>query len=103
MIDLVILREEILPRITFLPGVEFDAEQDPHEGLLLFIAYTMPNAVHPDEAIDLRIKTFVPPCKTVAAFLDWLTWRLERIASHEVREWLRFGDIQVNDPHRIER
>lgn len=98
MMSLVDLQKTI-QHVSFFPGVDFKIEEDPYEGFVLIITATVPDSSNPDEKITLRILTYIPPVDDVEGFMRWLTWRLARIASHEVREWLKFDGVRVFDPH----
>lgn len=90
---------DLLSRVTYLPGWTFKFHRDQHEGVVLTIEAMVPDAYHPEKDVMLRIHTYVPPVTTPNGFYEWLLWRLERIASHETREWLRVDGKPVSDPH----
>lgn len=90
----------VLASVTYRPGWSFGLIRDPHEGLQVrIVARGVPNSYRPDETIDLGITSWLPPQRTAEDLLDWLLWRLQRIESHECREWLRHDGELVSDPH----
>jgi hypothetical protein len=90
--------QKTIDRVSF-PGVKFSVEESTYEGPVLVVETSMPNSEDPSKMIDLRIRSYIPPCPDVDVFLSWLTYRLCRIASHEVREWLRYDGVRVSNPH----
>lgn len=55
----------------------------------------------PDQRKDVGVRDFLPPFHDASQLLDWLAWRLERIASHEVREHFVYRGCRVFDPHDL--
>lgn len=47
----------------------------------------------------LDIHSMLPPCADLQAFHRWLAWRLQRIETHEMREFLRRDGTPLFDPH----
>ena len=91
----------VLRGVTYRPGWSFLLDDDPYEGLVLWIRAKVENSYRPEEPWDLAIATFVPlpVLHTPQDFLDWLLWRCLRIESHECREWLRVHGKPISDPH----
>jgi hypothetical protein len=93
----------LLSRITYMDGYHLFAKRDPFEGIYVRIV------VHTDDASTgeptvLGINTYLSPndLQGVDTMLTWLQWRLQRIASHEVREFLRIDGELFSDPHKEE-
>jgi hypothetical protein len=90
-----------LDELEFLPGWTFAYRLGRWEGPHLTVGAKVPNAYHPDELVALDIHVPLPPhaLRSRADLDEFICWRLTRIASHEVREWLRRGGRPVFDPH----
>jgi hypothetical protein len=90
-----------LGELVYRPGWTMRVYESQFQGL--YISFTMieEDSYNPGERITLNIKSPVPPMVDKQAFREWLRWRLEGIACHEVHEWLRFRDSgkAVFDPH----
>jgi hypothetical protein len=69
--------------------------------LHILITVPLPNAYQPDEMIELGVRSALPPFRDKIAVHDWLTWRLGRIESHEMREFYRVDDMVIFDPHAV--
>lgn len=90
-----------LASVTYHEGWSFKVEESRHEGPRLRIEVVgVPDSRKAGRTVDLGIESYLPPFRDVEAFLDWLLWRLQRIASHEVREFLYYRGAHVSDPHR---
>lgn len=89
----------VLADTDWVPGWSVTVEDSP-EGPMVVIEATTVNSRQPGP-IDLRIETWPSPNdrECVDAFLVWLDWRLQRVANHESREFLRHLGRLVNDPH----
>ncbi len=90
---------DIVARFTYRAGWRLETYEDPHEGLAIAITTEVEDAYHPGHTIVLDIHSYMPPMRDRQAVLDWLLWRLERIASHEVREFAHFDGQLIADPH----
>lgn len=88
-----------LDRVTYRPGWTFTAYEHPFEGPHLLIVAPVPNAYRPEETVDLGIRSPLPPMWTEHGLIVWLAWRLGRVESHEMREWLRVDGRAPFDPH----
>lgn len=86
-------------RLSFMPGWSIQVRDGRREGQHVVIRASVPDAYHPDEVTVLDVHSKLPPQFTAAQFDEWILWRLERIASHEVREWLRRDGAPIFDPH----
>lgn len=89
-----------LSEVTFMDTWEFELYLGTHEGVVLRITAMVPNAYNPAQLQELDIRTYVPPMDTVSQFLHWVLWRVERIMVHEAREWLKYKQRPICDPHR---
>lgn len=92
----------VLDGLVYLPGWEMSVHDTPFQGLYLRVRATVPNSYEPDgEWVTLDIKSQLPPFATDGDFRQWLRWRLEVIAVHEVHEWLRDRETgaALFDPH----
>ncbi len=90
---------EVVAQVTYRPGWRLETYEDPHEGLAIAIVAEVEDAYHPGQTVELDIHSYIPPMRDRQAVLDWLLWRLERIASHEVREFARFDGQLIAGPH----
>lgn len=86
------LRNVEYPGYTFLRA-------DHDEGPLIGIEFTVKDSRGPGDQTQ-RVWTFVPPFRHESDFYDWLKWRLQRIAIHEVNEFLTVKGSLWHDPHR---
>jgi hypothetical protein len=87
-------------RVTYKPGWSFHVYMDDWEGPHILIVAPTPNAYCPTETIDLGIRSAMPPFFSADAVHVWLMWRLDRIETHELREFYRVDDVAIADPHR---
>jgi hypothetical protein len=89
-----------LSRVTYKPGWKFTPAVN-YEGLWVHIDAMVTNAYDPTGYTDLHIEAPLPAplINDERDLLEWLVWRLHRIESHEVREWLHFDGRRVLDPH----
>lgn len=67
---------------------------------LRVLATGVMNSYDPQSPIDLGINSPIPPMETVDQLDRWIVWRLQRIESHEAREWLQVDGRPLFDPHR---
>lgn len=88
-----------LRRVTYQPGWSIHVYDGRHEGQHAVITTDVPDAYNPDQTVRLGIHSPLPPIPDVAYLHAWMVWRLERIASHEVREFYRVDGKCVYDPH----
>lgn len=86
-------------RFTYKPGWEFVVVWTPYEGTHLHIRCRLENAYRPGEMTDLQIESPLPPFADETAIEEWLIWRLSRIETHEVREWLKRDGEAIRNPH----
>lgn len=85
--------------ISYKPGWTFQHLHHSTEGDVLRITTDVADSTHPDTAVTLRIDTFIPPCANHDSFMTWLHYRLCRIETHEVSEWLRYRGARWREPH----
>jgi hypothetical protein len=86
------------------PSVNWQLFTHPFEGfnnVCLRITFTVPNSYKQGEAQQQGVNVPVPPIVSRDHFNDWLKWRLQTIANHEVNElfWHRDGEKPILDPH----
>lgn len=84
-----------------MPGWSLEFYEDPWEGPHVHIVATLPDAYRPGETIDIGVRSAIPPLRDASSLHYWLTWRLTRIFSHEVREFLKVDGKAVFDPHAL--
>ncbi len=89
----------VVAGISYRPGWVFSVEVDPFEGSMGRIVGPVEDAYHPGRTIDLGITSYLPPMYSAEDVVEWVTWRMGRIASHEMREWLCWYGRRVADPH----
>lgn len=92
----------LLAEIEYMPGWTFEVDSGPWEGIQLIIRANLPDSYNPGERIQIGIRSYMPPLLSIEQFDRWMVWRLERIASHEVREFYRRDGKPVFDPHTEE-
>jgi hypothetical protein len=91
--------------ITYRPGWSLSVFVDPFEGPCLYVVVQVPDRTRPDQTIELRIRSNIPPIPTDwsadgADYFDWWLWyRLDLIERHECREFYQRGGRPVFDPH----
>jgi hypothetical protein len=84
------------------PNVAMALFLHPYEGfgnVCLAISFVVPDAYKKGEVQKQNVNVPIPPITSKHHFYDWLKWRLETIALHELNElfWVE-GEIQL-DPH----
>jgi hypothetical protein len=84
---------------SYQPGWTMEICQDPWEGPFLYVVANVIDGYHPEQTVELRIRSNVPPIPSREYFAIWLQWRMDQIALHESREYLRRGGRPVFDPH----
>jgi hypothetical protein len=78
------------------------AYNDQWEGQKIRIKAVVPDAYDPDRTVTLGIDSFLPPLQDEWDLRRWLMWRIQRIESHEMREFFFRLDGQILwDPHRV--
>jgi hypothetical protein len=88
-----------LRRITYRPGWRFDLYPGAWEGPHLEVLADVPDADGMGELVTVSVVSAVPPMDTLDQFERWLGWRLARIESHEMREFLKRDGVAIYDPH----
>lgn len=86
-------------RVAYRPGWRFTVKEDPFEGPHLHIDCQLEDAYHPGHMVTLNIISPLPPMSSDEQVIEWLRWRLTRIETHEVREWLRLDGERIYNPH----
>lgn len=89
----------VLARVTYMPGYTFEVYEGRWEGHHIVIRTNMPDAYNPGGTVTLDVHSMLPPMRDEQAVLEWLGWRLARLANHEVREFLRVDGRCLFDPH----
>lgn len=82
-----------------MPGWLFTLYQHPHEGIWLAITFEAVDSNDWSKTVTNCVRTPVPPMPHARYFYEWLVWRLERIAIHEVCEFARVDGVMLHDPH----
>lgn len=90
-----------LDRVTYRDGWAFGVYEHDWDGLHLLITAPVPNAYQPSETITLGIRSPLPPMPDATYLHRWLAWRLGRIESHEMREYLKVDGVALFDPHAL--
>jgi hypothetical protein len=94
------IRAEVA-KLRYRPGWFFAVEERGFEDpWLRMLATGVMNAYDPQSTIDLGIDSPIPPMANTDQLYRWLMWRLERVESHEAREWFRIDGAVLFDPHR---
>lgn len=92
------LQDEV-DQFSYRPGWSLDVFADPWEGPCLYVVANVENGYDPDQVIELRVRSAIPPIPSRGYFAIWLQWRLQQIELHESREYLRRDGRPVFDPH----
>jgi hypothetical protein len=89
----------LVARVTYRPGWTFTVH-DNLEGTVLRITALVPDRNGKGDT-TLGIDTHVPLTliRNQGDALEFLRWRLTRIANHEVREFIRIDSDRRFDPH----
>lgn len=91
--------QAVLAEVSYRPGWTFEVFDSSFESPRIRIVGPVEDSYHPGTMLDLGINDFLPPLADEAALLSWLAWRLGRIESHEMREWLKRDGKPVFNPH----
>jgi hypothetical protein len=86
-------------RFSYRPGWTLSTFVDPFEGVVFRVVADVPNGYRPDESVQLRINSRMPPMQTADQLAHWILWRICQIELHEAREWLRRDGEMLYDPH----
>lgn len=93
------IRREVA-KVVYRPGWSFEVYEIGFEDPWLLVLAPVENSYVPGQTIDLGIRSPMPPMADAEAVHRWLMWRLERIESHEAREFYRVRGERPFDPHR---
>jgi hypothetical protein len=88
-----------LERLSYKPGWQFRAYDDQWEGQKVRIVGTVPDSYNPDATVDLGIDSFLPPLCDEWDLRRWLAYRLKRIETHEMLEFLKLDGSPIWNPH----
>lgn len=91
--------KEWLTHVTYKPGWKITAYATEFELTWIAIEMTLEDSYHPGDVMSLSIRSPVYEFMDVEDFKRWLAWRLARIESHEMREWLKWDNVVMFDPH----
>ena len=91
------LRAEI-SQYRYRDGWDLSVFADPWEGPCLYVVAWVPDAYNAGHAVELRIRSNIPPIPSTDYFAIWLAWRLAMIESREYFQRVRTGR-PVFDPH----
>lgn len=91
--------QDIAGHVTYRPGWSIRVRDGRYEGQHVVITTVVPDAYDPARQVELDVHSPLPPMRDRTAFLDWLLWRVQRVESHEAREWLRVDGQCWSDPH----
>lgn len=92
------IRDEVA-RFTYRPGWHLSAFDDPFEGPCFYVVADVPNGYRPEETVELRIRSNIPPIPDPEYLAVWVWWRLDLIERHETREFLHRDGKPWSDPH----
>jgi hypothetical protein len=92
---------EHLARVTYKPGWSLSAYQGRFEGPHLVVHAEVEDAYRPGSLTTLDVHTFLPPIDTTDSLERVLAWRLARLETHEMREWLKRDGRAIFDPHAV--
>jgi hypothetical protein len=91
-----------LERLSYMPGWSFKAYDHPDEGQMIrIVGERVLDSYNPGETLDIGVNSFLPPLSDEWDLRRWLKYRLKRIATHEVLEWLKLDGEPIWDPHRV--
>lgn len=89
----------ILSQVTAFPGWTFKLYYDKWEGLGIRMEALMLDSRHPGKMTVSGINSPLPPMQGADQLINWIAWRILRIQSHEVREWVKVNGVIWSDPH----
>jgi hypothetical protein len=90
----------VLSRCSYKPGWSWEVHEDPWEGVYVRFLVDVPDSYGMGEHTTLGIDSWLAPQVSERSLHLWLAWRLGRIESHEMREWLKVDGRPVFDPHK---
>jgi hypothetical protein len=88
-----------LARVTYKPGWFFTVYDGEWEGQHFVITALVPDAYNPGATTVLDVHSALPPIPNQEYLWHWITWRVGRVESHEMREFLRVEGDAIHDPH----
>lgn len=96
--------KDYLSRVTYRPGWTFEIYQGAFEGPHLHIYAEVADSNNPDKMIPLDIHSPIPlmVLNDIENFMGYLAWRLKIIETHEMREWLKWDNKVVFNPHAMD-
>jgi hypothetical protein len=89
--------KDAIGKLKYKPGWEFSF-RDTEWGKLLDIQATVPHSVTLEPATFLFTRC-IPSWTTTGQFVGWVKAVLAEAEMHEMREFLRFDGVLVDDPH----
>lgn len=91
----------VAAEVTYKPGWSVEFRMGRHEGHHATIQTRVPDAYDTAKIVPLKVECFLSPNDVASeeTMLVWLGYRLGRIETHEMREFLRFKGEVVSDPH----
>lgn len=88
-----------LARLSYRPGWSFQLREHPFEGHQVFIiGKDLPDS-YSTSNLDIGVLSFLPPMPDTTYLEQWIAWRLARIETHEMREFLKRDGQPIFDPH----
>jgi hypothetical protein len=91
---------DLLKKVTYRRGWRLSLEQHPFEGVWLTVEFSVADAYDQTLRQKQRVRTWFPICFDERTFYANLEFRLERIESHEAREFFLIEGERVFDPHQ---
>lgn len=92
------IRREVA-RFSYRPGWTLSTFVDPFEGVVFRVVADVVNAYQPEETVQLRINSRMPPMPSADYVAQWILWRISMIELHEAREYLKRDGVMIFDPH----
>ena len=97
--------------LIYKEGWKIEVREGAFEGAHLIITVVVPDSTRPGETMELDVHSSIPPQVSLDSFDLYLQWRINRIETHEAREFLRlkkngkallFPHISDKDLYEIE-
>jgi hypothetical protein len=91
----------LVDRITYRPGWTFTVHDDLEGTVLRINAAVLDRDGNGDTTLGISTHVPLRLIRSQGDALEFLRWRLTRIANHEVREFLRIDADRRFDPHAV--
>jgi hypothetical protein len=94
--------QAVFDRVTYKDGWSLEVYDGRFEGQHVVITTVVADAYDQTKTVTLDVHSSLPPMRDEQAVLEWLAWRLGRLETHEMLEFLRLDGSCWVDPHRTD-